>query len=327
MKLLKTENIKLLQILLEEDGPIRYKVIGFANKYYTLWEVEIDDNIIIYTYIKNLSFNLEDAKIKAGTDKFEESLRGRSKTFTKIKYDDGSTQEFEGFETSKVLSSRMTFGKYRGEEILKIANKDPKYLAWVITDTSGNSNLKMILSTLDPVKKLLSSNKDYTSKEESNTDYITSIQDEFEEYYGMSLKWNFDASKYMLKSVPISLKATLKTPGLSIYDPDKKSPGNKVIKGYKNVLFDAIPDKEIRVSLKREMGVLMSMRMIAVVQGVTPEAYGTPPLFKDFAIPENMKDAKYEFRGHFIIPTTQANNFEDRARNYIYFACTSLKLA
>jgi hypothetical protein len=129
-----------------------------------------------------------------------------------------------------------------------------------------------------------------------------------------------------LKSAPISLKATLKTPGLALYDYDKKSPGNKVIKGYKKVLFESIPDKEIVVSLKREMGVLMSMRMVAVVQGVTPEAYGTPPIFNDFAIPENMKDTKYEFRGYFTIPTTQANNFEERARN-ISFVCTSLKLA
>lgn len=80
------------------------------------------------------------------------------------------------------------------------------------------------------------------------------------------------------------------------------------------------------VALKREMGVAGSMKKVAVVQGVSPEAYGTPPMFRDFAIPENMLDTKYEFRGYFIIPTTSFRNFEERALG-IYFMCTLLKLS
>lgn len=318
--------MKLLQILLEQDqsSKLEYKVIGFANKYYTLWEVDIDDNIIVYTYIRNLSFDLEDAKRKAGTDKFEETLRGRSKTFTKIKYDNGSTQEFEDSTMSKILSSRMTFGKYQGEEIIKVANKDPRYLAWVITDTRGNTELKKILSTLDPVKKLLATNTDYSEREKSTTDFITSLQNDFEQYYGISPKWKeYDRNKYILKSTPITLTATLKTPMLAVYDHDKKKSGNEITNGYKKVTFDQIPDKEIKVDLKRErLGI--SPKMVAVVQGVSPEAYGTPRWFDDFAVPENMKDAKYELKGYFEVRAAGNLDIKDRV---VFFRCSTLKLA
>lgn len=67
------------------------KTIGFAGTFYTLWDVEVERvNVSIgawydkvtCTYYKNLSKNLDEAIVKAGTDNVDESLRGKRKTFS-----------------------------------------------------------------------------------------------------------------------------------------------------------------------------------------------------------------------------------------------------
>lgn len=65
------------------------KVIGFANKYYTLWEVNI--NVIEYEnykteiynniYIKNISIDKDKAFAKYPTVVFDENLHGRTNDF------------------------------------------------------------------------------------------------------------------------------------------------------------------------------------------------------------------------------------------------------
>lgn len=77
--------------------------IGFATKFYTLWDVTTETVVVnqnagaFYcvtkcTYIKNLSKNLEKAKIQAGTDNIDLDLRGqrsfsyRSETKVDSKY-------------------------------------------------------------------------------------------------------------------------------------------------------------------------------------------------------------------------------------------------
>jgi hypothetical protein len=66
------------------------KTIGFGGTFYTLWDVKIERvNVsvgawydrVICTYHKNLSKNLEEAIIKAGTDNFDENLKGKKRSF------------------------------------------------------------------------------------------------------------------------------------------------------------------------------------------------------------------------------------------------------
>lgn len=66
------------------------KTIGFAGTFYTLWDVKVERvNValgawydkVTCTYYQNLSKNLEDAIIKAGTDNVDETLRGKRKSF------------------------------------------------------------------------------------------------------------------------------------------------------------------------------------------------------------------------------------------------------
>jgi len=67
------------------------KTIGFGGTFYTLWDIESDlinlgigasYNRITATYYKNLSKDLNEAKIKAGTDNFDECLQGKKRTFS-----------------------------------------------------------------------------------------------------------------------------------------------------------------------------------------------------------------------------------------------------
>jgi len=67
------------------------KTIRFGGTFYTLWDIESDlinlgigasYNRITATYYKNLSKNLSEAKIKAGTDNFDECLQGKRRSFS-----------------------------------------------------------------------------------------------------------------------------------------------------------------------------------------------------------------------------------------------------
>lgn len=66
------------------------KTIGFAGKFYTLWDVKVERvdvalgawyDKVTCTYYQNLSKNLDDAIAKAGTDNVDEGLRGKRKSF------------------------------------------------------------------------------------------------------------------------------------------------------------------------------------------------------------------------------------------------------
>ena len=65
--------------------------IGFGGTFYTLWDVESSKvdiaagvyyNMVTATYYKNLSKDLNEAKLKAGTDNFDECLQGKKRSFT-----------------------------------------------------------------------------------------------------------------------------------------------------------------------------------------------------------------------------------------------------
>lgn len=100
------------------------QVIGFANKFYTLWNVTEETrplgngcNYVIthFTFIKNVSFDKETALKKYPKAKLDESLRGHTVSFNTEK---------------KVWDNVNTFrfGKYFGQKIEEV--DDINYIAW-----------------------------------------------------------------------------------------------------------------------------------------------------------------------------------------------------
>ena len=70
------------------------KVIGFAGKYYTLWEVTSSTTdfcngkhciIKSYTYLQNISFDKEKVFAMYPNIEIDEELRGRTKSFKSYK--------------------------------------------------------------------------------------------------------------------------------------------------------------------------------------------------------------------------------------------------
>ena len=68
------------------------QVIGFAGTFYTLWTVSSERvdvalgawyNKTTYTYHRNLSKDKDEAIAKSGTNKIDETLRGKRKSFHK----------------------------------------------------------------------------------------------------------------------------------------------------------------------------------------------------------------------------------------------------
>lgn len=97
--------------------------IGFTNKFYTLWEITEETrplgnghNYVVthYTYIKNISFDKETALAKYPNAIFDDSLRGKTRSWESTK---------EVWNNVDVYR----FGKYKYE---KIDNRDLNYLAW-----------------------------------------------------------------------------------------------------------------------------------------------------------------------------------------------------
>lgn len=148
------------------------KVIGFANKMYTLWEVSdvrksytSKYNYVMkqdYTYIHNLSLNLEEAKKKVdGYFEIDLDLRGSS-SFIKF-----------GESFDETPDSVFKFGKYIGEDIVEV--NDISYTEWYYSETKN------------PVAKKLLLDNDYIEYEDS---VVT------EEQYESILE-NLEKEKYM----------------------------------------------------------------------------------------------------------------------------------
>lgn len=100
------------------------EAIGFANKYYTLWQVDTythtirvgqNEEVTRYVYIKNISFDRETAFAKYPNAKFIEDLRGKTQSWDSVKvvYTDVDT---------------FRFGKYCGQRIDDCT--DNSYLEW-----------------------------------------------------------------------------------------------------------------------------------------------------------------------------------------------------
>lgn len=100
------------------------KVIGFAGKYYTLWEVTSSTTDLgngkhyitkSYTYLQNISFDKEKVLARYPNTEIDEELRGRTKSF-KIR-----REYWDNVDTFR-------FGKYFGQKITDVNDVD--YTAW-----------------------------------------------------------------------------------------------------------------------------------------------------------------------------------------------------
>lgn len=100
------------------------EVIGFTNKYYTLWEITEDTKdlgngckqvITHFRYIQNLSFSKEEALKKCPGLKIDEQLRGKTQSWSTEK------EVWDNVDTFR-------FGKYKYEKIAN--NHDNNYLEW-----------------------------------------------------------------------------------------------------------------------------------------------------------------------------------------------------
>lgn len=100
------------------------KVIGFAGKYYTLWEVTSSTTdfcngkhciIKSYTYLQNISFDKEKVFAMYPNIEIDEELRGRTKSFKSYK------EYWDNIDTFR-------FGKYVGKKITDV--NDVHYTVW-----------------------------------------------------------------------------------------------------------------------------------------------------------------------------------------------------
>ena len=113
------------------------KIVGFADSYYTLWNVVVDENYITdaygnyylssrehkFFYVKNISKSLDKVKEKYPTLSIDDSLRGKKRSFSsqeKIDKPDGY----------------FWFGKYYGHSIDDILEKDFQYCLWALDNTN-----------------------------------------------------------------------------------------------------------------------------------------------------------------------------------------------
>jgi len=109
------------------------KKIGFANLYYTLWDVwnetmyKVDHNgkawpthiNTHFDYIKNISIDLDKVKAKYPDLEINEELKGQSRSFIKNREEDLSPE-------------LLKFGKYSGYTVQEVSEKDFDYILWLI---------------------------------------------------------------------------------------------------------------------------------------------------------------------------------------------------
>ena len=125
------------------------KVIGFANKFYTLWDVTSKvveskyskDTLVTNAYIKNISMDIDKVKELYPGVEIDESLRGHSCTFEYIK------------EQKEINTDKFSFGKYEGKLISECTDKN--YLCWLFDNCDGErkQNVEARLAELGFVVK------------------------------------------------------------------------------------------------------------------------------------------------------------------------------
>lgn len=116
-------------------------LIGFANTYYTLWSYSVESvyqadaygnlhpvgNKQNYFYQKNISKDIEKVKKLYPGVKIDESLKGKSRSFSKNNDFDMPEGYFWG-------------GKYYGKKIDEILESDFQYCLWSIRNYEGSTS-------------------------------------------------------------------------------------------------------------------------------------------------------------------------------------------
>jgi hypothetical protein len=159
------------QIITNQNSKDGYHCIGFTEKYYTLWYIRLDEVCITdsygkhwivgydkkYTYIKNISFELETAKSKYPGLKIDPELKGLNSSFQKSYEED-------------LCPQIMKFGKYRGHDLNEVVTKDFNYILW-LCENSYSQNAKFA-KNLDAIKNHYQSILDAQNLEKSQRENI-----------------------------------------------------------------------------------------------------------------------------------------------------------
>ena len=138
------------------------KVIGKADKFYTLWEVNTEVVVTrfdkytkeIHTYIKNLSYDLDVAKAKVPGASVDESLHGHS-SWTAVKHE-------------IVDNGTFRCGKYFGEKIL--GHGDVNYMVWYYNACAIDIEKVLLLENLSEYGYKLINDKLWSPEEIENHD-------------------------------------------------------------------------------------------------------------------------------------------------------------
>lgn len=117
-------------------------VIGFANKFYTLWDVTKHtvntpygyETCYSYTYLKNISMDKDTAFAKHPGVEYDENLRGKTISF----------------RTTPVVTytdvTKFRFGKYGTREIIDVNDED--YIMWYYDSVSDEAHRDYVKSIL-----------------------------------------------------------------------------------------------------------------------------------------------------------------------------------
>ena len=166
------------------------KVIGFANKFYTLWDVTSKvveskyskDTLVTNTYIKNISMDIDKVKELYPDVEIDESLRGHSCTFEYTK------------ERKEINTDKFNFGKYEGKLISECTDKS--YLCWFFDNCDGErkQNAEARLVELGfVIKNDIIFTQEEIAKQEQ-IERMLSNKEELEILFNRNLSIEFDSS-------------------------------------------------------------------------------------------------------------------------------------
>ena len=166
------------------------KVIGFANKFYTLWDVTskvVESKyskctIVTNAYIKNISTNIDKVKELYPGVEIDESLRGHSCTFEYIK------------ERKEINTDKFNFGKYEGQLISEC--NDESYLIWFF-DNCDVERKKNVEKRLVKLGFVIKNDTIFTQEEiekQEQIERMLSNKEELEVTFDRNLSVEFDDS-------------------------------------------------------------------------------------------------------------------------------------
>lgn len=132
------------------------QVIGFAGTYYTLWTLCVEKAyytapngkhypshmIYHYSYIKNISTDIEKAKCLYPNTIIDEELKGKTQSFSWEKKDNDLTPEI------------LKFGKYAGCDVRELVKIDFDYILYMINQYGYNKTWEIAKQTPEYIKHI-----------------------------------------------------------------------------------------------------------------------------------------------------------------------------